>query len=170
MSEQINYRKIVNQQLAGAAFQLSLINSETLQLSKLQINSCIQSNIQHLVLAIEAYINEVLSNYKRTTIDFSLTSVEQLLIHDQLKTHSIVELNEIQQWYAAKTSNFFRIFQFKASLLDNSQLKKTNQNENVIAVSSDANQDFWFNEVNLQALNQEITKLIDRQRESLLEQ
>lgn len=169
MSTPINYRKNVNQQLAGASFQLSLVACVDNPLSKIQRASCIQAVIHHLVLTVENYINEILISYKRDSIDFVNTNIAQLFDRNGLQEYDIVELNEWQQWYEKTPLFFHELINFKAMMLISDQSTTDKKTENLIVVVSEVNNNIFSNTSALTKLKQEMVSLIDRQRESLLE-
>lgn len=167
MSEEINYRKCVNQQLAGAAFQLSLLDNNDLSLSKLQQTSCRQGALHHLSMAVKFYINEILSSYKRENINFQNQVVDKLFSSGDLKQYAIVEFNELQQWYEKNNSLLSRLFTInQESFKDKIQTNEVS-NKNIIVTESTI--EFLHDNHSIRQLKSEFTKLIDRQRESLLE-
>lgn len=172
MSENINYRKKVNQQLAGAAFQLSLLQDRSLNLSPLQETSCRQCALHHLYVSFNFYINEVLNIYKRERLDFSYQPLATLFTNNRLKDYSIIEFNELQQWYDKDHSLLADLITLDQLLQQDDEKKATEkrQEKDLIAVMVvDEDLSVLVDTQKIVMLKNELSSLIDRQRESLLE-
>lgn len=172
MSENINYRKKVNQQLAGAAFQLTLLQEQSLTPSPLQQASCRQAALYHLYLSVIFYINEVLDIYKREPIDFSSQSLDILFADNLLKNYSMIEFNELQRWYEKDNSplNYLMTLHQKLQDADEPQPTERAEQKNLIAaVGLDETLNLLTGTQKVVAFKNELSSLIDRQRESLLE-
>ena len=176
LSEKINYRKKVNQQIAGAAFQLSLLTDQTLNLSSLQQSSCRQAGLHHLYNGICFYINEILSSYKREPIDFIAQSIDGLFSKNLLNQYEVIEFNELQQWYEKGGSLLAYLTDLSSHLAAADDQLKANKesnneaNSNLIQlVTVDEAINLLNNTQQLTSLKNELLSVIDRQRESLLE-
>lgn len=171
MSETINYRKKVNQQIAGSTFQFSLLQDPALNLSALKQSSCRQAALYHLYTAIGFYINEVLTTYKREPVDLSSQPVEVLFAKGVLKQYDLVEFNELQQWYEKDNSLLAYLVELTRYIENEEQwlAKKDNNNDFIQLVAVDEPVSLLNNTKGLARLKNELLSVIDRQRESLLE-
>lgn len=172
MATDINYRKQVNQQLAAAVFQLSLLENSALSLSKLQQASCHQACLHHLYYLVSFYVNEVLDNYKREVINFEARSLQQLFESKALYDYSMIELSELQQWYDKPSSLLNYLVQLDQKLNRADAQKtptKTNQENLIVAVIVVNELDLLNDKKELLLLKKELSTLIDRQRECLQE-
>ena len=170
MNSGINYRKLVNQQLAGAIFQLSLIEREALNLSSLQQSSCQQAALHHLHTTVRDYINEILQSYKYEHIDFAKQTLEQVFKDGVLKDYAVIELNELQQWFDKEDALLRSLVTFTTQRYEQeAKANITNKNTNLIAVASHREINLITDTKALSVLVGELSSLVDRQRESLLE-